>query len=470
MKKLCAVLLCMSLLFSAVFALAEGSDVLTINLHEASDEELQNALSLIKAEQRSRLSTKVVLEPAEITVGKNATVKIDASVSDLPEGVTAGDFTWKISDESIATFAKGSVKGGNAGETIITCSSTLSDGTEVSAEAKITVVIPVQNLKAKANKMEVMASETFKPEFDFTPKDATNTAVEFESSDAAVVKVTEDGQLLATGAGKAVITAKTTDGSNKTAKVNVTVSRKVGKFDDELRFQGLEWGCDYQACEEKLKEVGIINEDARLHPYSTILQHLWPENELMFNGFNWVELPVVFRDKDLGVMQSYLSPEKKIGGYAPNSMSLYYLNGITDGKVDGEITKLCGVYISYDNDHEPGAEIFRNLLSKMEEQYGAFTKYVHKSFTRRYYKDVYDGIKDCMADAKQFTDRDIKDGWLSVGATCILHGKNNTGIMLNIGSSGNVTLYYGKTDTMEGIKELQKILEEIPDTTEDAGL
>ena len=108
----------------------------------------------------------------------------------------------------------------------------------------------------------------------------------------------------------------------------------------------------------------------------------------------------------------------------------------------------------------------------MEEQYGEFTKYMHKGLTRRYYKDVYDGIKDCMKNATLFDDRTLKskDYYVRYGATCVLHGKNDTGIMLNIDPSGYVTLYYGNTKTWKQLKKIIKILEAEPDTTEDAGL
>ena len=473
MKKVLAWLMCLIMVFCTAAAAAEEADVLTINLREATDAELQEAATRIRNEQRSRLSTKVTLEPAEISVAKGSSVKVVPSVTDLPEGVKAGEFKWSVADENTATMAKDSVKGVNAGETTVTCTVELSDGTEVSGEAKIKVVIPVKSLKAKTAKLDVMAGDTFVPEFDITPQDATEQTVVFESSDESVVKVNEDGELLAAGVGKATVTATTKDGSKKSAKINVTVGRKIGKYDDELRFQGLAWGSDDKACCEGLQEAGIVPKDWVRSAYnSSYGAYLWPEDDMYFNTSKWNDIPVILQDKDVGIASLGITPEKKIGGYSPDYMTMYFLNAIDGDKIDSSKTELCGVYIRYDNQHEPGAEIFRNLLAKMEEQYGEFTKYIHKGLTRRYYKDVYDGIKDCMKNATQFDDRTLKskDYYVRYGATCVLHGKNDTGIMLNIDTSGYVTLYYGNTKTWKQLKKIIKILEAEPDTTEDAGL
>ena len=74
----------------------------------------------------------------------------------------------------------------------------------------------------------------------------------------------------------------------------------------------------------------------------------------------------------------------------------------------------------------------------MEAQYGEFTRYLAKDLTRRYYKEMYDGIKDAMAGAKMFGWRDYKktrDIYLSDYAICTLKGKNDTGIALLVSSS-----------------------------------
>ena len=99
------ILMCIMIVSSAM-----TEENLSINLKEATDEDLVRAIDIIKAEQRSRLKTKIVLDPSEITLAKGTTSKITAFVIELPEDVTAGKFTWGSNDPGIATCSNGSVK------------------------------------------------------------------------------------------------------------------------------------------------------------------------------------------------------------------------------------------------------------------------------------------------------------------------------------------------------------------------
>ena len=331
--------------------------------------------------------------------------------------------------------------------------------------------VKVKSISLGSNKIEVMAGDTFTPDVRFKPEDATNKAVTMTSSDEKVVRVGENGQLEAVYAGKATVTVTAVDGG-KTAKLNVTVTKKLGKYDGELTFQGLEWGSDYKTAYKKLAEDGLV-EDREPYAYNSIYLHFWPENELLFANFDsWYGLPVAFRDRDIGAAEVNLDLQKKIGGYIPQNAELCFLNGVgADGKVDPEKTELYGVYLYFDRKIENSAQMFVDLLSKLEAQYGEFTKYMAKDMTRKYNKDIYTVIKNSMEGAKLYSYRELgRDLYLMDEAICTLHGKNNTGILLMIDSSGNVTLFYGKTNSLEQIRGIQRILEALPDDKGDAGL
>ena len=167
-----------------------------------------------------------------------------------------------------------------------------------------------------------------------------------------------------------------------------------------------------------------------------------------------------------------LAPLKKVGGYAPYQSYLEFLNPIgADGQIDTEKTELYGVYFYFDNKHERGADIFVDLLAKMEAQYGEFTRYLARDLTRRYYGDLYDVIKSSMEGATMYSYRELgRETYLSDYAICTLRGKNNTGIALLLDSSENVTLFYCKTDMMDKVHAIQEILEAVPDDKEDAGI
>ena len=103
-RNLFALLLVLVLVCVNTFCLAEGAGrVITIDLSSATDEELAEAASQIKAEQKSRMKTTIQVDPAEVTVNNGATVTVAATVADLPDGITAGALAWTSSDEAVAT-------------------------------------------------------------------------------------------------------------------------------------------------------------------------------------------------------------------------------------------------------------------------------------------------------------------------------------------------------------------------------
>ena len=475
-RRMMALLISLVLLCVSGLGLAEGADrVVTVNLTTATDAELADAAAQIKAEQKARLKTTIQLDPATVTINKGATQKVAASVADLPDGVTAGKFTWSSSNDAVATVNNGTIKGTGAGKAVITCATTLSDGTEVTGEIAVTGQLPVTKIAFAAAKMEIMAGETVKPEITIAPDDATNKEYTLTSSDEKAVKVEEDGSLTAGLSGKATVTATANDGSGKSAKVNVTVVRKVGKYDDELTFQGIPWGSDNETVKAKLNELGFISENDDLYHYETSYCPYWPANDLLFADWSsWRELSAAYREYGIITMMASFQPQKKIGGYYPSIIYVYYLRTMgADGKLDPNSSELVGVEMSFsDSADQRGSGIFNDLLAKMEAQYGEFSKYCSKDLKRSWNKDLYNAIKDNISGAKMYKYNELgKDIYLTEDVICTLHGKNDTGIMLKVDSTQSVSLFYSKTDALERIQEIQKVLEADPDNhKEDAGV
>ena len=217
MKKVLALLLVFCLSLSIVSAMAD-IDIEKIGLQDATDEELEELLTAVKTEQRARIRTKIVFDSPEVSIAKGKTVKVKATVEELPEGVKAGKFKWSSADKKIASVSNGSIRGGDAGTTIITCETTLSDGTEIYSECTVTVYIPVNSIAFTSKKTEgILAGSKYTPEIVIKPDNATNQTLAFESSDPTIAVITEDGQIEVVGEGTVTITATTTDGSNKKA-------------------------------------------------------------------------------------------------------------------------------------------------------------------------------------------------------------------------------------------------------------
>jgi len=57
----------------------------------------------------------------------------------------------------------------------------------------VSVIIPVSGIKYSKDPVKMKVGETYTPSFSFIPDDATNTAMVFETSDAAVATVERYG-------------------------------------------------------------------------------------------------------------------------------------------------------------------------------------------------------------------------------------------------------------------------------------
>ena len=208
-----------------VFAALSFSTLAEINLDfsTATDEELVHALQAIKTEQRARLKTKIVLSETEILLAKGKTKKLTPSVADLAEGVKAGKFAWSTSNKTIAGCSNGTVTAVKPGTAVITCSVTLSDGTELEEDCTVEVYVPVASVKMSTKRFKLKAGEAITPEFTISPKDATNPELELTSKNPEVAYIDSDGDVVALGAGETTITAMAADGSEKSVSFTVVV-------------------------------------------------------------------------------------------------------------------------------------------------------------------------------------------------------------------------------------------------------
>ncbi len=173
----------------------------------------------VTAEEPPVLITAIELNKASATIGVGGSETLNATLT--PSNATE-TVVWESSDESVATVSGGTVTGVAAGTATITAKSP-SDGT-IKATCEVTVTAPVAVTGVSLDKTSVTlhASETETLTPIFTPSDATNKNVAWESDDEDVATVA-GGVVTAVGVGTATITVTTEDGS-KTATCAVTVS------------------------------------------------------------------------------------------------------------------------------------------------------------------------------------------------------------------------------------------------------
>ena len=416
--------------------------------------------------------TVLRLDPEEVNVQKGREVKVKPSVIDAPEGVRVSRYEWTSSDPEVAVNRDGNIRGIGKGTAVLTCTANLMDGTVLSAECRVTVTVPVSEVKASAKTTTVMAGEILIPEIQVLPEDATNPIVQYTSSDEQVLSVDAEGRITAAAPGKAVLTVTSGDDPSKQAKITVTVTRRIGKSDRELTFLGIPWESDCETCIAMLKENGFVTQETRGRcSFSASVWH-WPENDLLFSRISsWRTMPVAFSDRQAGAARTSMNPQKTIGGYLPQTATLIFLNGMDgEGRIDPETTRLIGVYFSFDNRHERGAVIFRDLLGRLEEQYGEFNRYLSKDIPK-YYQELYRQIEPVMNEAKEFKVQEPDlDVYLGEYAVCTIYGTNDTGIMLNMDANETVTLFYGRTDAAELIRELDSAMGREQAILEDAGV
>ncbi|MDY5641733.1 MAG: Ig-like domain-containing protein [Candidatus Faecousia sp.] len=164
----------------------------------------------------------VELNETEITLNVRANQNLTASV--YPENASKKDLIWESSNPEVVTVSKtGGVSAVSTGTATITC--TAADGSGAAATCKVTVIQMVNNLKIESASATITANKNGSVTLSavVSPKEATNQTLVWESSDTDVATVDSNGVVTAVNGGSATITCMATDGSKKTAKINIYV-------------------------------------------------------------------------------------------------------------------------------------------------------------------------------------------------------------------------------------------------------
>lgn len=161
--------------------------------------------------------------PSSQAMNRNTTYALKPTV--LPENAAMKKLEYVSSDPSVATVSPtGVVKAVDCGTAIITAKA--MDGSEVSAECKITVTQMVSGIKLNKTSLTMDYNTTYDLTAKVLPEDATNPRLRWTSSDPTVVTVT-NGSLKALGVGSATITCSATDQSGVKKTVNVKVTYRT---------------------------------------------------------------------------------------------------------------------------------------------------------------------------------------------------------------------------------------------------
>lgn len=135
------------------------------------------------------------------------------------------EFKWKSSNTKIASVDNnGIVTGKKIGKVKITCTSTTGN---LSASATLKVLVDgtaITKITPTVIKKTFKKGSTYQLNVAITPKDATLQKLTYTSSNKNIATVSSTGKITAKKKGTCVITIKTTDGTELTRKVTITVT------------------------------------------------------------------------------------------------------------------------------------------------------------------------------------------------------------------------------------------------------
>lgn len=202
--------------------IAPGNAVVTVYSEENHDIRSECAVNVIK---EKKPVTSITFNVKSQQMNVNSTCQIVATV--LPDDATFKTLTWTSSDESVATVDdNGLVSAKAEGSTIIVARA--NDGSGKSASCSITVVDP-SNIKITSLTFSPVESQYLELGHTLTiipvivPENATNKTLTWNSSDEKIATVDNQGVVTPVAKGNVTISARTTDRSDKSASLTITV-------------------------------------------------------------------------------------------------------------------------------------------------------------------------------------------------------------------------------------------------------
>ncbi len=175
-------------------------------------------------------ATSISLDYSEISLNVGSSKALTAQI--LPENASDKTVVWTSSDEDIATVKDGIVTAVDEGTAVITATNEIEG---LSASCTVTTVyVPLNVMEFEKTELNLIIYESEKLNIIFTPADASDKKITWESSNPQVAWVDENGTVTATNGGSTVITATSSSGYTATCVVNVTLA---GDFGDGLHWE-----------------------------------------------------------------------------------------------------------------------------------------------------------------------------------------------------------------------------------------
>ena len=194
-----------------VTALSQGSSTITVTTVDGGKTAVCNLT--VSAVVVSGVSLDH--SSATLTTGEN--LALTATVS--PTDATDKSVAWSSSNSVVATVNSSGLVTAHAGGSC-TITVTTNDGNKT-ATCTITVIVPVSGVSLNYSNYTLPVNQTLALTATVSPADATDTSVNWSSSNSAVATVDSNGLVTAHSAGSCTITVTTEDGG-KTASCSIT--------------------------------------------------------------------------------------------------------------------------------------------------------------------------------------------------------------------------------------------------------
>jgi len=202
-----------------VIGIKEGTSTVMVRTSNG-----KTATATITVEKKVIEPVVVQLDRTNLTMNVGNTATLYANVR--PSNATNKTLTWVSSDGSVASVKDGVITANRVGTTNITVKT--FNGKSATCRVNVTTkVIEVESISLNKKNLDLKIRETDKLTVKFNPDEATNQNITWKSSDTSIVTVS-NGTVRAIKAGKATITATSSNGKTATATVNVS------KMDDTI--------------------------------------------------------------------------------------------------------------------------------------------------------------------------------------------------------------------------------------------
>ncbi len=159
---------------------------------------------------------------ASLWVGETKTITATA----LPTTASNTSVEWSSSDDNVATVSsEGVITANGEGTCIITC--TAADGYGTKSTCEITIKQQVTEIALSETTASLWIGDTKTITATVSPTTASNTSVEWSSSDENIASVSSEGVITANGEGSCIITCTAADGYGTKSICEVTVKQQV---------------------------------------------------------------------------------------------------------------------------------------------------------------------------------------------------------------------------------------------------